>query len=307
MNIVITGHHWAVTAALESIVRAFRLLGHNVISAGGYNGVSMPWHGCNIVNQKYEFRPDIILPSTQEIPIAFVEHKLSFIPDLWIDVNAGQWLSGKPKNGIRTTFLTDPHVLSGIYKNIVHNYQYIFNPQKSYWLNMPNEHYVPYAADSGWYHPLQGVEKTIDVSLIGNIYQNRILLFNELDNRRYATQFGLGLAKDDANLVYNKSKIGVNWSSLLDITARVFELPATGVIPVINRVPYLTDFFVENEDYIGFSDLTEVINKISDIVYNYDNYKQIGINAYNKMLTGKHFWTDRAKQILEIINNEPIT
>jgi hypothetical protein len=300
MNIVITGHHFAVTAAIESIVRAFRKLGHTVVSAGSYNGVAMPWYGCSMVPQKYDFKPDIVLPQSAQIPINFVENKLEFTPDLWLDVNAGQWLEGTPKNGIRATFLTDPHVLAQQYIQIAGNYQYIFNPQKSYWLNIPNQYYVPYAADEDWYFPTP-MDKIYDVSLLGNTYANRILLFNQLNQMGYQTRFGLGVAKDDANTVYNQSRIGINWSSMEDITARVFELASTGVIPILNRVPFLNDIFVEDGEFIGFSTMDEAISKIKMILSDYEKYAHIGVAARRRVIAGHYFWTDRAREMLEIM------
>ncbi|MBF9649645.1 hypothetical protein, partial [Streptococcus pseudopneumoniae] len=52
----------------------------------------------------------------------------------------------------------------------------------------------------------------------------------------------------------NKAWIGLNWSSLQDVTARVFEICAMLMVPVLNRLPGLDALgFEDGRHYLGFS------------------------------------------------------
>ena len=304
MKIVITGIHYAITAALEYLTRAAKRAGHEVLTAGAHHGINMPWKNGMLVSKAYDFIPDIPLPNFPEIPIRLVENQLGdFKPDLWLDVNAGQSLVGTPKSGIRATFLTDPHVMGATYKKLAVNYAYMFNPQKSYWLSdlREKQHLVLYGADSEWHKP-QDVEKKYDVALLGNIYQQRVELFTILERRGAKIKFGLGDGKWDVGRIYSQSKIGVNWSSMDDITARVFEIAACGICPVYNQVPYLDEILTPGEDYIPFSDLMYAQNIIIDTLQNEELMIKMGASARAKIVSGKHFWDDRFQQMLEIMN-----
>ena len=257
-----------------------------------------------ILNVKYDFIPDIVLPDVQEVPIKYVEKRLdNFTPDLWLDVNAGQALTGKPKHGIRTTFLTDPHVLMNFYKKFLPEYTYIFNPQKNYRTGLPNEYLVPYAADKEWHSPIDGVEKLYDFTLIGNVYSQRVILFNKLRERGFRTFFGLGKAKDDAQLIYSQSIAGINWSSMVDITARVFEISALGITPIMNYVPGIEEYLTAGIDALIFYDLKGAIEYCEEFKnrHRLAEFQQMGKKAREKMINGKHFWDDRVQQMLEII------
>lgn len=303
MKVVITGIHYAITAALEYIVRGFRSAGHEVVTAGSHHGIAMPWNNGMMVSAAYDFVPNIALPHFPEVPIKLVENQLGdFVPDLWLDVNAGQCLTGKPKNGIRATFLTDPHVMAGQYMKLHSNYDFVFNPQKSYWLpNLGNkQHLVLYAADREW-HTKHDIEKIYDVALLGNIYKDRVQLFEILNRRGAKTKFGLGLGKWDVGNIYSQSKIGVNWSSMDDITARVFEIAACGICPIYNRVPYLDDILTPGVEYIPFTDLLMAQNHVFELLADEERMNQIGAAARARIIKDGHFWDNRVQQMLEIM------
>lgn len=300
MKIVFSGYHFAITAALEYMVRAAKRLGHDVKSVGPYAGLNMPYGtmGGIQVSDSYDFKPDIVLPQGNNAPIGFIEAQLGdWKPELWVDVNAGFWLDGRPQNGKRVTWLTDPHVLRGLYNSIVHQYDKVFCSQLAYM--QQGELYLPYGYDPEWCAPLN-LKKEYDVTCIGNIYDNRVRLFGRLDAEGYRICFQLGVAKNDAKELYNQSIIGLNWSSRLDMTARVFEVMAMGIVPVINRVPDLANFFEEGKHYLGFSDEDEAVNKVKTVIDNPDIAKNIAENARKIMIEGKHSWDDR---VLAMINH----
>lgn len=300
MNIVISGLHYAITAGLEYFVRAAKRNPNNkVITVGPHMGIEMPYNGGMMVPFSYNFQPDIILPMLKSVPIQMVENRIPEKVDLWIDIDAGFYLEGKPKHGKKIRWLTDPHVLRAKYDQNSSDYDMTFCSQMPY--IQPNEIYVPFGFDPEWNRPMDNVEKIYDVSLVGNYYPERVRLFGRLNELGRKTYFKVGIAKEDMRLIYAQSKIGLNWSSLQDMTARVFEIMACGICPVINRVPDLDRFFVENVHYIGFSTEEEALDKINDLLYNPTMLNTIAKNARRIMIEDKHSWDDRLKQILEYI------
>lgn len=306
-KVVISACWYAITAAADYIARGFRQIDCEVITVGPYPGLWMPWTKNGIAGvvmpDNYDCKPDIPLPyngGMQTAPIGYIENLLppGFEPDLWLDVNAGFYLEGTPKKGIRATFLTDPHTgLRNIYDSLKPQYQYVFCPQRVY--AKENEYYLPYAADREWHTPIEA-EKLYDVTLIGNYYMNRVELMQFLKNQGKRIFFDLGYAKEDLQRIYSQSLIGLNWSSMYDLTARVFEVASFGIAPVFNRVPDLPLLFEEGKDYLGFDNLNEAISQINWLLENPDDAKRIGESARKKIIDGGHTWDNRAKTMLEV-------
>lgn len=306
MNIAISGLAFAVTAHFEYIVRAFKRRSDcNVKVIGPYAGLMMPWTRNGITGivmpDNYDFKPDVTLPFNgpgQNAPISYIEGLLKdFKPDLWLDCDSGFYLDGTPKNGVRAVFMGDPHVLRGYYNGHKHLYQYVFNPQNNY--SEGNEYYLPYAADSEWHSPMDGIEKIYDVSLIGNFYAHRVEFMNSLKAQGKNIFFDLGQAKEDARLIYAQSRIGMNWSTLLDLNARAFELLSMGIPAVMNIVPGL-DLFENGVDYLGFTNSGEANSQIDLLLNNPEKAKEIGENGRKRILTDGHSWDDRVNTILQV-------
>jgi spore maturation protein CgeB len=250
--------------------------------------------------EHYDFRPEIVLPLTgfgQSAPITFIENRLPEKVDLWLDVNAGFYLSGKPKNGIRATFLTDPHVLRSYYDGIKHYYDYVFCSQTPY--AKAEEIYLPYACDSEWHKP-EELEKIYDVALVGNFYPHRVELVNRLKSMGYNVFFDIGYGKADLGKIYNQSRVGLNWSTLDDLNARVFELMGIGIPSVMNRVSDLPGLFQDGEHYMEFNTPEQAIEKIKYLLENPEQAAIIGKNARNEVINSKHTWDDRAETILNV-------
>lgn len=63
-----------------------------LFTAGPYTGTWIPWQGGMNLPARYAIQPDLAFPLGNEppvIPITFVENKLPWLPDLWIQVDAG--------------------------------------------------------------------------------------------------------------------------------------------------------------------------------------------------------------------------
>lgn len=304
-KILISGIYFPVTAALEYIVRAFkRREDCDVRTIGPYTGLNIPWGGSAgmVMPERYDFKPDIVLPWNgfhEHPPMQYIKSRLGdWHPDLILDVNAGFSLDGNLENSVHATFFTDPHVLRPWYDSVKAGYDFIFCPQIPY--AKENEFYLPYAADSEWCKPIE-TEKLYDVSIVGNHYANRIQLMDNIKSGGKRTRFELGVAKEDMQLLYSQSICGINWSSLNDLTARVFEMSCLGIVPVINRVPDLDRLgFIEGEHYLGFTSMYEAEAAVNRAINEPELAAAIGKNARNKIINDGHTWDNRAQTILEV-------
>lgn len=266
-------------------------------SAGPFSGRWIPWSGGINLSPNYVREPDYPTPMPQGpppvLPYGLLEGNCPWKPDLWLEINAGLRTHGRP-SGKYAIVASDPHVLP--YAEERAKADYFFTMQKPYM--QPGEHWLPYAYDPVFHSPspVPMKDRAYDASLVGLGYPNRVGLFTALARMGMNTYFGVGPAYGDAREIYHQTKAGINWSSLKDTTARVFELMALGTVPILNRVPDLTEMFVEDQDYLGFSTMEEAIQKVDYVIRNPDKAEALAANA--KQAVAPHTWDSRIEQIL---------
>lgn len=297
MKIVISGLIFPVT-----IMRYFwEALEHRddveLIVAGPFTGSWIPWRGGMELPQRYVKHPDIALPrnstSMQPDP-AIVEFQLPWKPDLWIQFDASWHFSRRPQAEVVALVETDPHVLKEWYKTPKAYSDFTFCMQAIY--KEPDEFYLPYAY-SQYHHYPEDVQEKYDVCMIGLQYQHRTTLVNRLAGRNKKVYYDLGIVFDEYRKMYCSSRIGMNWSSKLDLNARAFELLAMGRCTVMNRVPDLATFFVDGDHFVGFSDEFEAEEKIMKLLEDDDMRKEIAAAGYRKVQG--HTYSARVQQMLE--------
>jgi hypothetical protein len=232
--------------------------------SGPYTSNWIPWMGGMTVPMKYAQIPDIPLPfspSVGEINYEIIKAQLGdWVPDLIIQVDAGLHFKYKPTDGMVVTIATDPHVLSydvpRAYSDKFFNMQLIYSK--------PGDIYLPYAYSRYDHFPedAPNPDETVDAVLIGMPYDKRVHWVNELRRRGVNVIFENGPTFNEARGLYNRGKIGLNWSSMEDLNARAFELPAMHLYPVMNRVPDMQNF--ETFDYCGIFEntLDDAVEKV---------------------------------------------
>lgn len=229
---------------------------------GPYSGAFIPWLGGMNLPAKYAQPPDIPLPyppASHGVSYGFVKSKLNgWTPDLVLTADAGIHWDSKPTDGYVAHIATDPHVLN---YDLPRSYSdKFFNMQKVY--SVPGDTWLPYAYDpTVWYRETNPAEPNI-ACLIGMPYPQRIEWVEALRRTGVKVLFENGPVFDEARKLYERATIGLNWSSLLDLNARVFELMGMSLCPVMNRVPDLDTLFQEDKHYLGFSSLTEAVEKV---------------------------------------------
>lgn len=267
----------------------------NLITVGPYTGNMIPWNGGMTLPQKYAIAPTTTLPiSSPHVPISFIESQLPAPPDLWLQIDAGFHLEGKPKNGKNVIVATDPHVLPYDHQRTLADVFY--SMQDCY--KKPGDIYLPYAYDPIWHAP-EKQERLFDVCLLGLHYQNRNLLIDRLRQNGVKVYYDLGPCFDEARTIYNQAPVGINWSSKNDLTARVFELLGMRRLAVVNNVPDLPRFFRDGRDLVTFTGLEEATEKILHYLANEDQLEAIARQGHETVMP--HTWDARIEQILENI------
>jgi len=305
MRIVLSGIFYPM-AILRYFEKALRKLEREsdglieVKTAGPYTGRWIPWNHGMILSQKYARPPDIHLPKSainRPIPFGAVERRLPWVPDLWIEIDAGFHFAGRPKTKIHVIVGTDPHVLN--YEHQRRQADKFFCMQKVYM--KPGDIYLPYARDVDWHRPLKGLPALSDAALLGLHYENRNRWVQALREAGLNVEYDLGPVFDEAQEIYSTTRIGLNWSSLQDLNARAFELMGFGLPVVMNRVPDASEFFEEGVHYLGFEGLDEAIQQVLLIEEDADLAERLGRAAAEQVET--ETWEERVMQILEEVGS----
>jgi glycosyltransferase involved in cell wall biosynthesis len=270
-----------------------------VWTAGPFSGRWIPWNGGMNLPQEYVYSPDLVMPlAKMQLPYSFVENQCPFEPDIWIEVNSTLNGIGRPTKGKGTYAIvgTDPHVIN--YDHHRAKADLFFCMQKPYM--KPGDHWLPYGYDPVWHSQttIPAAERDYDAALLGLHYETRNALVARLRSMGLKVCYQLGPAYDDAKKIYHESRVGLNWSSKQDTTARVFELMAFGIAPVLNRVPDLMLLFQEGEHFQGFESLDDAVRKIEILARNPEMCDELGRNA--RLAVQPHSWDARVHQILEV-------
>lgn len=299
IRIAIGGIHYPVTM-MGFFISAFeRRDDVELWTFGPFTGNWIPWNYGQYLPQKYVKQPNFPLPQstieTHKFPAKMIDLQMPWTPDLTIQIDAGWHLDSRPRGNIVAHIQTDPHVLKGFYEFPKQYSDLKFCMQHHYMES--GEIYLPYAYDPTIHYPMN-LSKDTDVCMIGLQYPTRMSLANKLKALGLNVNITTGIVYDEYREAYNKSKIAVTWSTLLDLPARTWESMAMKLPVVTNRVPDLANFFVENEHYVGFSNEGEAIVKVLDLLANKQKADEIAGNAYRKVIAG-HSYDNRVTQILE--------
>lgn len=298
MNIVLSGLFYSM-AILRYFEAALKRRKDIVVYTVGLDkGYWVPWNNGMICKTETKI-PQVNMALTFNervspfIPIDFVENRLPFKPDLWLQVDAGFYFEGRPKSGKNFLVATDPHCLN--YDRQRTFVDKLFNMQKVY--AKPTDEYLPYAFDPIWHSKEENVERKFDVCFLGLPYKQRVNVIKELRRRNVDVFNELGPIYNEARHLYNQAPVSFNWSSLLDLNARAFELLGMGRLQVINRVPDLSNFFEDGKDLVVFeNNLDECIEKIMYYLGHEEEAQKIAEHG-NKTVQ-PHTWDARIEQIL---------
>ena len=269
-----------------------------LITVGPYTGTWIPWGGSMNLPEKYAISPTIPLHKHMvqagSVSAGFLsEQELLDDVDLWIQCDAGWYFNTRPPAKHVVHIATDPHVLDYSRQRVLSDK--FFNMQKFY--SKPGDIYLPYAASRYHHYPVDA-EKEYDVCIVGLQYTNRNRLVDVLRSQGISVFYTLGLGPDEYREAYSKARVGVSWSSLSDLIARVFEVGAMGLPLVTNRVPDLPLHFIEDFDYLGFDTVHEAVEKIK-LLLDVDIVSKVNSDSLLNKVFMHHTYDNRIQQIFE--------
>lgn len=278
------------------------------VDCGPYTGSWIAWMGGMNVLDKYAIPPVVPLPFPPNVGVVdygLVRAMLNNMgrqewkPDLVLTVDAGIHWTGKPSEGLIAHVATDPHVLNYDYQRRISDK--FFNMQAVY--SAQGDILLPYAFDSDMCKPMD-IEKDTDAVLIGMPYESRIAWVEELRKHGVSVLFENGPIFDEYQVLNNRARIGLNWSSLDDLNCRVFELMAMRLCPIVNRVSAISSMFTEGVHYVGFNTISEAVTAVLWAKENPEKADEIAKNAHDRvweLVDGfpRHSYDKRVDQILK--------
>lgn len=266
-----------------------------LFTVGAFTGQSIPWANGVTIPNKYLNQVDLPLPPHILHPSweSVVGH-LPWEPDLVLTVDAGWSFSDKPKPP-SAHVATDPHALN--YDRQRGLCDKFFNMQLAYMKT--GDILLPYGFDPSCHYP-ENVEKDLDASLIGLHYPQRDEWIRRLREKGLNIHYSIGEIYDEYRYINSRSFIGLNWSSMEDVNARVFEICAMKLVPVFNRLPALDALgFEEGRHYLGFSSMEEAVERVVWAKNNREFAEAIAFNAYQFVHRNSHTWDNRVDTILK--------
>ena len=298
INIVLSSIHYPMAMSTYFWRALARRKDIKLTTVGPYTGSWIPWNGGMTLPAKYAIPPTIPLDSTFHAIYnpRVLEAVIGEEPDLWLQVDAGYHAGYRPKAKVVATVATDPHVLN---YDLPRTYSDHFFCMQTPYMRPDADYWLPYACDPVWHAPLPETrEISCDSALIGLLYSHRVQWIQALRGKGYNIRAETGLMGDEYREVYSGAAVGICWSSLKDLPARVFELMGMGLCPIINRVPDLHPLFEEGVHYLGFDTLEEGVEQFERAMKDQVLREKIGKEA-SYQVHSFHTWDIRIRQILE--------
>lgn len=292
MHVVVSAIWYPVAIARYILAALNDMDGVEVTTVGVATGTYIPWGGGMRLPESYVYNPDIVVGKLGNhfVPISMVEARLPKPADVWLQVDAGFYLQGRPRAGRNVVIGTDPHALNYDRQRVYADDFYCM--QTPYMKH--GDKYLPYAYDEQWHAPLErNGEFGIDVAMVGVVYPNRQQFIRQLSGLRIHA--GCGNAYGDARHIYENSAVSFNLSSALDLTARVFELAAMGVPFAANDVPDMKLLF--GDEVLSFAGTMDGARLVRELVNNADMRMEVAKRA-RRAVQG-HTWGARVAQIMD--------
>lgn len=168
-----------------------------------------------------------------------------------------------------------------------------------------NVHWLPLSTNTKVHYD-RNMERDIPVSFVGNI--NTIVnperkAFIEALVKIAPVQVFSDKTQEEIAQIYNRSKIVLNQCLNGDLNYRFFEALSNGALCLTPRINAgLSDFFLENEDFVFYEDkdLTSAKEKIDYLLANQEEIERIRKNGHKKTVAD-HNISNRVSTALDII------
>lgn len=280
-----------------------------VWSFGPFTGNWIPWSDPITgvpemrLPDSYVRRPDFPMPFSPPPTLNYnmAQVAVPWEPDLWLECNAALTVIGRPIGGKYAVVGTDPHVCH--YDKERRDADHFFNMQPSYM--KPGDILLPYAYDPVWARPTEvpWAERTQDTAIVGLHYQHRTALIDRLTRLHISSVYTIGPSYQDYEAIYHQTRVGLNWSSLQDMNAKMFELLAFRIPLVANRIPALALYFREEEHYLGFDTVDEAVACVERLLADPVRAQEMAVRG--RAAVEPHTYDARVQTILEATGLAP--
>ena len=171
--------------------------------------------------------------------------------------------------------------------------------------------YLPEGANPQIHKPYS-IEKTIDVSFVGQCYGNRRAVITELKNRGIAVEaYGSGwpsglLTTEEMVKMYSRSKINLGFGGVSGhkdtfcLKGRDFEIPMSGGLYLTEDHPELVSAFLPGEEILTYSGIDDLVDKIKYYLAHPAEAESIRIKGHERS-SREHTWEMRFEKIFSII------
>jgi spore maturation protein CgeB len=161
-------------------------------------------------------------------------------------------------------------------------------------------------------HKPYRLEKTIDVSFVGQCYGNRAAVIAELKKEGFAVKtYGAGwpsgpLTTEEMVKMYSRSKINLGFGGIAGhkdtfcLKGRDFEIPMSGGLYLTEDHPELPYAFRPGEEILTYSGIDDLISKIRYYLQHPDEAESIRKRGYERSLR-EHSWEMRFAKIFRLI------
>ncbi len=170
--------------------------------------------------------------------------------------------------------------------------------------------YLPEGANPDIHKPYD-LEKSIDVSFVGQCYGNRAAVIEEIVRRGIDVQaFGYGwpngpLAVDDMVKLYSKSKINLGFGGVeghrdtFCLKGRDFEIPMSGGLYLTEDHPELANAFLPGHEILTYSGIDNLTEKIRFYLAHPEQAEVIRRQGHRRALKD-HTWEARFDKLLRL-------
>lgn len=171
--------------------------------------------------------------------------------------------------------------------------------------------YLPEGANPQIHKPYD-IDKTIDVSFVGQCYGNRRAVITELQNRKIAViAYGTGwpegpLSTEEMVRLYSKSKINLGFGGVeglkdtFCLKGRDFEIPMSGGLYLTEAHPELDNAFRPGEEILTYSGIDDLVDQIKYYLSHPAEAQSIRKKGYERSLR-EHTWEARFAKIFHLI------
>lgn len=171
--------------------------------------------------------------------------------------------------------------------------------------------YLPEGANPELHRPYD-VEKTIDVSFVGQCYGNRSRVIERLTScgirvEAYGTGWPNGpLTAEDMVRMYSKSRINLGFGGVIGLSdtyslkGRDFEIPMSGGLYLTEDHPELDRFYNIGLEIVTYRDVDDLVEKIRFLLSNPEKADEIRRKGYERARR-EHSWEMRFEKIFRLL------